>query len=148
MIGWGRFVFFMGGMYVFISITRKNKMKFLELCVHAVLSNGVFVSQEKDMISVYCREMNIEESFPEINNNFEEFIEDFSKTLTFKEKKIIILETLSIVRADGIYDKSEKKFMEFLVNKFEMSTSTLDNCIRLLDEYQVISLNMNIYISN
>ena len=48
-------------------------------------------------------------------------MEALSETATQKEKNIIVLETLALVKSDGIYDDKEQAFMSRLVHGLNVS---------------------------
>ena len=91
-----------------------NKEKFLEICVHAALSNGVFAEEEKETLAAYCREMNVDVHVPETRETFEALLSTLSDTASQAEKNIIVLETLALVKSDGVYDDKEQAFMSQL----------------------------------
>ena len=96
------------------SLQEGNKELFLRLCVHASLSNEIFAEEEKEMIYAYCREMNIMERIPDGTDDLEQVVNYLATQTDDAEKKIIILEILGLIRADGIYDEKEKSFMKKL----------------------------------
>lgn len=112
-----------------------NKERFLEICVHAALSNEVFAEEEKETIAAYCREMNIDVHVPETKETFESLMEALSETATQKEKNIIVLETLALVKSDGVYDDKEQAFMSRLVHGLNVSEASLSKFVLLLDKY-------------
>ena len=113
----------------------ENKERFLEICVHAALSNGVFDKDEKEALFVYCREMNVDVHVPETKESFETLMSTLSETATQVEKNIIVLETLALVKSDGVYDDKEQAFMSQLVNGLNIKETTLSKFVSLLDKY-------------
>ena len=95
-------------------LKEENKERFLKVCVYAAMSNEIFAEEEKLMISAYCREMNIAEHIPETTAEFDAFIPELAENTDSKEKNIILLETLALIRSDGIYDDREQAFMKSL----------------------------------
>lgn len=119
-------------------LKEENKELFLKVCVHASLSNGVFANKEKEMISEYCREMNISENVPECGETFDATLEELSEKATNEEKKIIMLEILGLVKSDGVYDEKEKKFMNDLAKGIKVQEIVLTKLNSLLDIYTAV----------
>jgi len=116
----------------------ENKKTFLKLCVLAALANDVFEDEEKEMIYSYCREMNIPENIPQCNETLEDIVRDLSEKADSREKNIILLETLGIMKSDGVYDEMEKSFMKTLVNGMKINEIILSKMESLLEIYTVV----------
>ena len=119
-------------------LQNENKQSFLKLCVYAALSNGVFAKEEKEMISTYCREMNIPENVPDASEPIESLLEEISKSANEAEKNIIVLEILGLLKSDGVYDEKEKVYMEKLVQGIGVKEGILSKINSLLDIYEVV----------
>ena len=115
-----------------------NKEKFLKVCVHAALSNKNFAEEEKTAINMYCREMDLPVHELEVNESFNDLLKDISDSTTKEEKKIIVLETLALVKSGGVYDENEKAFMNELIEAFGISESKLSQFDELLQKYTEI----------
>ncbi len=116
-------------------LMKSNKEDFLRLCVYASLANGVFAEEEKNMLFAYCREMDIKEEVPDTTETFETLISRMQQNTTNKEKKIITLEILALMKADGLYDEKEHSFMENLITGLGLSNGTLYQLDELLNRY-------------
>lgn len=116
-------------------LQEESKECFLRVCVHAALSNGVFDKEEKETLATYCREMNVDVHVPEIKETFEELMCTLSSIATQAEKNIIVLETLALVKSDGVYDDKERAFMTRLINGLNVSEAGLSKIAILLDKY-------------
>jgi len=75
-----------------------NKENFLKVCVHAALSNGVFAEKEKEALTAYCREMNVEVHIPKtqeasysVNNLHKTDWNDFSSEERIATQNAILL---------------------------------------------------------
>jgi len=119
-------------------LERKNKEAFLKICVLAALSNGVFAQEEKEMIGAYCREMNIPENIPDCSETLEDVLKELAISTSNKEKNIILLEILGLVKSDGIYDEKEVDFMEKLSKGLDVKEGTLTKLNALLEIYTVV----------
>lgn len=116
-------------------LMKSNKEDFLRICVYASLANGVFAEEEKNMLFAYCREMDIKEEVPDTAEPFEILISRMQQNTTNKEKKIITLEILALMKTDGLYDEKEHSFMENLITGLGLSHGTLYQLDELLNRY-------------
>ena len=123
-------------------LKEENKERFLKVCVYAAMSNEIFAEEEKLMISAYCREMNIAEHIPETTAKFDAFIHELAENTDSKEKNIILLETLALIRSDGIYDDREQAFMKSLTLGLGLPLSKLDDYLVILDKYNEMAKEM------
>ncbi len=123
-------------------LKEENKERFLKVCVYAAMSNEIFAEEEKLMISAYCREMNIAEHIPETTAEFDAFIPELAENTDSKEKNIILLETLALIRSDGIYDDREQAFMNSLTLGLGLPLSKLDDYLVILDKYNEMAKEM------
>ena len=123
-------------------LKEENKERFLKVCVYAAMSNEIFAEEEKLMISAYCREMNIAEHIPEKTAKFDAFIHELAENTDSKEKNIILLETLALIRSDGIYDDREQAFMKSLTVGLGLPLSKLDDYLVILDKYNEMAKEM------
>lgn len=119
-------------------LKKENKELFLDLCYLAALSNEIMEEEEREMIYAYCREMNISEKIPELKENLEQITEHLEKNASEKEKNIIILEILGLLRADGVYDEKEREFMITLQEGLKVKEKKVEQLSHLLDTYTSI----------
>jgi tellurite resistance protein len=112
-----------------------NKEKFLKVCVHAALANNIFAEEEKRTIGAYCREMDLPIHEPKVEESFEDLLKGLCVSTTKEEKKIIVLETLALMKSDGVYDEKEKTFMKKLIDSLGVSESDLSQLDKLLKKY-------------
>lgn len=119
-------------------LDESNKEGFLKICVHAAMANGIFADAEHELIDAYCREMNIDVHVPDVIETLDEVIMNLEKSITEKDKNIIVLETYALVKSDGIYDENEEKFMNLLINGLKVSKEKLLEFSKLLDKYTEI----------
>ncbi len=129
------------------SLKEENKKGFLKLCVYAALANGEFAEEEEKMIYEYCREMNIPEAVPDVEDSMEDLLECINEGTTESEKKIITLEILGLLKADGVYDEKEKKFMEEIIHGLGIKGEVFDKVNELLDQYLVLSKELYTVVS-
>ena len=63
---------------------------------------------------------------------------EMNDVMSLKEKKIVLLEILALIKCDGVYDKKEKEFMEKIISKFGFEDIALDEYNDLLEKYMQI----------
>jgi tellurite resistance protein len=112
-----------------------NKENFLKVCVHAALSNGVFAEKEKEALAAYCREMNVEVHIPKTQEAFSDLLQSVLENTTPTERNIFVLESLALVKYDGVYDEKEQSFMSSLIKGLNVSETVLAKFVELLDKY-------------
>ena len=115
-------------------LSEREKKAFLELTVHVSNSNGVFEKEEKAMIQEYCKEMEIKEFNMDNIVPLEEIIGEIKKS-SLHIKKIILLEILGLVYADGTYDADEKSFVLNFVKEIGLSDETAEAQTVVIKEY-------------
>lgn len=115
-------------------LSEREKKVFLELTVHVSNSNGVFADEEKAMIQEYCKEMEIKEFNMDNIVPLEEIIGEIKKS-SLHIKKIILLEILGLVYADGTYDADEKSFVLNFVKEIGLSDETAEAQTVVIKEY-------------
>lgn len=69
------------------ALQEKNRELFLEVCVHAAMANKVLEKEEQEMIFAYCREMNIPEHIPDMEDSFEGIAAKLASQTDDAEKK-------------------------------------------------------------
>lgn len=119
-------------------LSDKNKEDFLKVCTCAALSNNVFADEEKEILYVYCREMDIEEHIPESKEDFDTLIGRLRGETNDEEKRIIVFETLAFIKSDGTYDEKEQDFMLKLTTGLGLSKEDLDRFDSLLEKYLLV----------
>ena len=115
-------------------LTSPEKEAFVSLAVHAANANGIADEAEYEMIEEYCKEMGI--AFFNANNVIDlDKIIDVFKDAEGKHKKIVILEILGLLHADGNYDEKEKTFVSEYAKKIGLNDSDVEMQSALIDKY-------------
>jgi len=113
----------------------ENKERFLKICVHAALANGIIADEEELILDSYCREMEMPVYVPDMEETFEALVQELQVSATKVEKTIIVLETLALVKLDGEYEEKEQAFMNNLKDALGLSDLNLSEASVLLDKY-------------
>lgn len=119
-----------------------NKELFLQLSIHAALSNNIIEDTQKDVLNLYCEEIGINNYELEVKMDLYEILEKINADTTYREKKIIILEIMALIMSDSVYDLDEKKFMEDIIKKLDISDEVLEEAINLVNKFNLIFNDM------
>lgn len=115
-------------------LTNNECEAFLSLSYHAAMSNGVLDDSEMSMIQEYCKEMDFTPFVVENVISMETVIE-IVKEAEETSKKIIVLELMGLMYADGGFDEEERKFMNSLIEKINGSEELLQTLEGVLVRY-------------
>lgn len=122
-------------------LNNEEKEAFLSLSVHAAKANGVVEEEEKNMIEEYCREMGISffdaEDVMPLSKVVETYIES-----EVQSRKIVLLEILGLVYADGTYDATEKAFIQDFAEKICLDPETVEKQTELVVRYLTLVKEM------
>ena len=126
---------------MYLSLLKETE-KELFLCLAYDLSSvdDVLGEEEKQMLKLYCDEMEIED-YNLVTTNRNEIVQEIAVESTQKNKKIIIFELIGLAICDDNYDATEKSF---IVNLAEYCTSAtmfnkFSNCIFFIWQYYVVT---------
>ncbi len=120
------------------ALQEKNRELFLEICVHAAMANNVLDKEEQEMIFAYCREMNIQEHIPDMEDSLEKIAAKLAMQIDDAEKRIIALEILGLVKADGRFDEKEKAFFDRLITGLQIEQDIVSRLEGLLERYSAV----------
>jgi hypothetical protein len=104
----------------------KEQEKFLELAYFVANYNDDFAEEQQQLINEYRKEMLLTEDEYQIKGKEEKnIIKDFSKYEEDK-KKMIYIETISLLLSDNKFDEKEKEIAEYIKNEFDLSQTFYD----------------------
>ena len=100
-------------------LSSQEKVNFLKLAHHISKSDNNFSKKQKNIISIYCFEMEIND----INYDEDKFIlnDTLIKFKTNKTKKIVLLEIMALVYSDSIIHEEEQKIIDTMLDIFGFS---------------------------
>lgn len=110
------------------------KEQFLCLAIKAAEANGIVDNKEKQMISLFAREMQIN-PFYSCNKSEEALLDEISSKTTSMERRIILFELAGIILSDEVLNKEEDDFLVKVAEKFEIGTSYNNDVIGYIKEY-------------
>ncbi|MFA9374056.1 MAG: hypothetical protein ACERKK_07845 [Poseidonibacter sp.] len=105
-------------------LEEKEKIAFLKLAHYVAHSDGDFCHNEKVIVGSYCNEMGIVDFEVNLTEDIKSICSEFKNT---KSKRVVILELMSIINANGEFKESEKLIIDQLVTNFEISEDYLEN---------------------
>lgn len=97
----------------------QEKNSFIQLAHHLAHSDGSVAQQEEDVIAKYCMEMQIDDiEYSEGAFNLDEVLKIFKAD---SHKKIVLLEIMALVFADGILDDAEQEVINQIIDAFKLN---------------------------
>lgn len=128
-------------------LNNEEKKAFLSLSVHAANANGVFEDEERAMMEEYCKEMGV--SFFDIKDTQPlDIIMDIFQKSGKRVKKIVLLEMLGLLYADGTYDDDEKKLVVEYGMKVGVTKEEIDMITFHIKRYLDVVNDIAIELSN
>lgn len=129
-------------------LNSEQKELFLDLCIHASLSNNNFAAEEKNAIEQYCAEMQLSQVRYNAERTVDEAVNRILEISTNEELRIILLEITALIISDNIYDEREQKFMNDLADKIGFSKGHLDEMLGCLNELTDVYKKINSLVFN
>ena len=97
----------------------EEKKAFLMLAHHIANIDGEYADEEKEIISKYCMEMQMDDIEYDNNHfNLHEVLAEFKRE---NHKKIALLELMSLIYADGVVTEEEQEIIDFVVKEFDLN---------------------------
>lgn len=124
-------------------LTSEQKELFLDLCIFLSNADGNFSDAEKLSIEQYCNEMNISDVRYETSNKFEDIVDLLCEKTSAIEKKIIVFEILALALADSEYSESEKKMVNTITSKFDISDTLREEMVTIIQKLTAIYVDVN-----
>ena len=100
-------------------LEENEKVAFLKIAHIVALSDGNFCENEKVIIGSYCNEMGMNDI--ELNTQNDSIDILSNEFRNEQSKKIVILELMSIIHANGEFKESEKNIINQLTKKFAIN---------------------------
>ncbi len=126
----------------------EQKELFLDLCIHAAMANGTFANDEKEMIALYCEEMQLLVPRYEAETDKDTAIEELKKLSTPQELRMILFEIAGLVLSDNICDEDEKLYINDFALKTGMEKACVDEAISVLTELKSVYSRIDAFVAN
>ena len=105
-------------------LNSKEKEAFLKLAHYIARSDNDFSDKQKEIIATYCFEMQINDiDFNESSFNLDNTLSKFESK---ESQKIALLEVMALVFSDNILHQEEKKVLDAMTEKFNLSSTLID----------------------
>ncbi len=117
------------------SLNPTEKDNFMKLAMTLIKADGVVEESEKQILSAYANEMQIQVRSLDEQCDTDKVIEELAKSSSLKTRRIIFLELLALAFADGNYVAEEKELIKCLANAFELDKTFIDRAVNLEDAY-------------
>lgn len=117
------------------SLNPTEKDNFMKLAMTLIKADGVVEESEKQILSAYANEMQIQVRSLDEQCDTDKVIDELAKSSSLKTRRIIFLELLALAFADGNYVAEEKELLKCLANAFELDKTFIDRAVNLEDAY-------------
>ncbi len=113
-------------------LTEENKKNFLNLSLYLVKADEKFKNIEKKLIDSQCAEMGIDNNAYEPDCSYEDICEIINTSATNAEKKIMLIELISLALIDEDFDEKEKQFIEKVRNLLGIPQETAEQAMSIV----------------
>ena len=127
-------------------LTDEQRQLFLDLCIHAAMTNEDFDRTEKELIRQYCGEMGIADVRYTPEKPFDEVCGKLAEICTMADIKVIILNIATLILSDNIYDESEKLFMRTLARKLKLSRDDYEEAVDYVKQLTAVHVNIERFL--
>ena len=131
---------------MFLQMLNKQQQElFYELAIKAAEADGIIASEEKNLLNLYAKEINVSPKY-----STERVIGDVTNEIAICSnkviKKIMIFEILGIMVSDSVYDLREKEFIKKLSSDLNISMKEIDKMLDYLSKYLAFYKEMYSFI--
>ncbi len=129
------------------NLTDGEKYAFLSLAVQAAKANDIVSSEEHKAIEGYCKEMGI--AFFDLQNTppLDEIYDVFSQSSN-QSKKIVLMEIIGLMYADGVYDNKEQDFVLSVAKNLGLTDKDVFELNALVEKYILVTNDITDYIGS
>ena len=100
-------------------LTQQEKQSFLTIAHHVAHSDGNLSREEENILAKYCMEMQMDDiEYDHSSFNLEEIMDSFE---TDTHKKIVLLEIMALIYADGVLAKEEESLINQMILSFKLN---------------------------
>lgn len=119
-------------------LTLEEKENFVSLAVRGAEANDIVTNEEYAMIEEYCKEMSI--SFFDAKNikSMDEIIELYLKS-SEENKRIVVMELIGLMNADGDFDNKEREFVYKFAEKIGVAKDMVERLIDMISRYLALT---------
>ena len=124
----------------------ENKKLFLALTKALCHADGHFSDDEKEILTLYCKEMGISDDGAEAVSAYKELMDQLSAKSDAREKKIIVFKLLGLAHADKDFSEDERRFVDELRQSFGMEVEDITRAEQLIRDYFDVQDRLNRFV--
>ena len=119
-----------------------EKSNFMKLAMAVIKADGIIEDSEKQILSAYANEMQINICNIEEQVDTEKIIKEYAMNSTVQTKRIVFIELLALAFADGNYAIEEKTLIQQLANAFDIDRVFIEKAINIEDAYMAAYMSL------
>ncbi len=127
-------------------LNNEQKELFLDICIHAAMSNNDFEEKEKELLRQYCDEMHITTVRYTPNLSLEDAANKLLKLSSDEEMRMISLELVALVLSDNHFDEFENQFIDNFAEKIKLGRGKIAQLIVLLNNLSEAYTKINQFV--
>lgn len=127
-------------------LQENNKQLFMELELLLVNVDGDFSESEKELVQRHCKEMGIEPIEYDDEIKLDDLLQKINEGMTVKEKKIILIELITVALIDGVYDNKEKQFVDSLRKLLQIPEEVAEQAYGLVNKLVETSISVENFV--
>lgn len=93
-------------------LSEKSKILFFQMEMVLANIDGTYDTAEKSLIESHCKEMGLDSPQCEVNVSLDDIVKNIQRDMSVKERKIILIELLTVAVVDGVYNDKEKELVD------------------------------------
>ena len=125
----------------------ENKELFLRLEMLLVNIDGKYCDSERRLVEQHCREMGIQPIEYDKTVTIEKIAETINREMSVEERKIILIELITVAIIDGDYDEREKEFVEYLRKMLHMPKEVGEQALALVQKLIDASVSIENFVA-
>ena len=125
----------------------ENKELFLRLEMLLVNIDGKYGDSERRLVEQHCREMGIQPIEYDKTVTIEKIAETINREMSVEERKIILIELITVAIIDGVYDEREKEFVEYLRKMLHMPKEVGEQALALVQKLIDASVSIENFVA-
>lgn len=127
-------------------LSDEQKYLFLECELYLSMADGKFSQEEKNIVDAHCMEMQIDSTKYSPSLSYEEVMRRLKSLLGEKEKNIFVLELMGVILAEGVFDNSEEKMINYLADILNVEEQDLFDAHEIINDMKAVYTRCAQYI--
>lgn len=109
--------------------------------------DGKYCDSERRLVEQHCREMGIQPIEYDKTVTIEKIAETINREMSVEERKIILIELITVAIIDGVYDEREKEFVEYLRKMLHMPKEVGEQALALVQKLIDASVSIENFVA-